>query len=203
MGQRQLHRVRVLLQAFDRDTLADVDATTARDAEERGVERTAAHHGGVRPVGRERKPGAMTRRRHEYRLAHEHRLGSGQLAGRNAQRLQESQRVRGQPVAAGLVARKARLVDAHDPQSPRDRGDRGRSSRGSRPHHDDVDALGHRSRPYRNGSRSAHFGSREHESRLTDEDCCPHHRERHPSGHGVDRTFVRAGRGRGIDHDGQ
>ena len=90
--------------------------------------------------------GTVARGRDQDGFADEHGLGDEDVVVRHAEVLQQPQRVRRQPVAAGLVAGEVRLVDAHDVEAVPDRGDRGRRAGRAGSDHDDVDALSHRRR---------------------------------------------------------
>ena len=71
--------------------------------DERGVEVLASRHGAEAAVGRQLERVPPTRRRAQHDLVHRHPAGDG--AGIEPEVLELAQRVRGEAVAAGLVAR--------------------------------------------------------------------------------------------------
>ncbi len=140
----EVDRVGAVRDRLDRPAFADIDAAPAGDVDECRVEGAARHDRGVGTVRRQRQPRPPAARRDQDGLANEHRVGRGEIAGRDTQLLEEAQRIRGESVTAGLVSGEGCLVDADDVETLLGGGD-GRGGAGrTGTYYDDVDGFGHR-----------------------------------------------------------
>ena len=120
--------------------LVDLDAGAAGDVEQGGVEVGAAGHGGVAALAARQREGDLATRRRPHDDVVD-RLPRRDLAGLEAELLEQPEGAGGEAVAAALVAREGGLVEDRDSLPGPGQGDGGGGP--GRPTADDGDVDVH------------------------------------------------------------